>query len=262
MQKSIPCSVNECERTAQRNGMCKGHDQRMKRNGNPGPPTFRRAPGSAAPECQHHDCSSPAASRGWCAAHYQRWYDGRPLDGPIKTFRKEPSGVCNIEGCEDSADSRGWCGPHYQRWYRTGDPGPARRRQYGVILTCSAEGCDRPHRTRGYCDMHYRRWKRGVPTDSKKFLQPPAKMDPNSYAAVHDRIRRTRGPASASPCIECLEPAAQWAYQHNDPSPRFNAAGMPYSTNIGHCYAPMCRSCHGLLDRDLDRREWLLDLEK
>lgn len=260
MTNATPCAVAGCERNAEVNGWCRGHAQRVKRNGHPGSPNFRRAPGSPKAECAHEGCTDPVRSRGWCAAHYQRWYDGRPLDGLIRHYEKTPQGPCSVEGCDETADSRGWCRGHYLRWWKTGSVGEVAFRRYGLIDVCSADGCDRPHRTKGFCDMHYRRLKRGVPVDSRTFLRPPPKMRADSYAAVHDRLRRERGRASEHDCIACGEQASQWAYQHNDPEPLLNAAGMPYSTRINHCYAPMCRSCHGQLDSDHDEREAIFNL--
>ena len=40
----------------------------------------------------------------------------------------------------------------------------------------------------------------------------PAK--PKGYHAAHARVRKIRGPASNYPCIECHEPAAEWAMRH------------------------------------------------
>lgn len=166
--------------------------------------------------------------------------------------------LCSIDGCDDIAKGRGWCNSHYQRWYRTGHPGSAESKRYGLFNGCSAEGCERAHRTGGYCDMHYRRFKRGVRTDSLKFLTPPTEANPNSYAAVHGRLAAQRGPARDHLC-KCGDQASTWAYQHNDPNALTSPGGHPYSTRIFDCYRAMCRSCHGLLDRDLDERLARLD---
>jgi len=159
---------------------------------------------------------------------------------------------CSIEGCDLPRDSRGWCRAHYLRWWRTGDPGPAILPRYGLIPVCTAEGCDREHRTKGFCDMHYRRWRRGVPTDSLRFLKIPAQQVKDSYAGAHRLITRERGRAAEHMC-SCGAHAAQWAYQYNDPEQRRSAIGHPYSMNPD-CYAPMCLSCHNKLDYDLDEQ--------
>ncbi|MBA8806042.1 hypothetical protein FB382_004393 [Nocardioides ginsengisegetis] len=177
------------------------------------------------------------------------------MDGPIAHYVKATPPPCKIDGCDDVSDSRGWCRRHYLRWWRLGDPGPAELRRIGLIETCTADGCDKQHRTKGYCDTHYRRWKRGVPVESKTFKALPKPSDPNSYAAVHARLRATWGPASDYACSTCGEDARHWAYQHNDPHPLRAPNGMPYSTDIFGCYEAMCGPCHGKFDRDLDMRE-------
>ena len=66
----------------------------------------------------------------------------------------------------------------------------------------------------------------------------------------HQRLRRSRGPASRFPCVACDRPAYEWAYQHKNPTPLFSERGEVYSLDFDD-YAPMCRRCH----RDLDYRK-------
>lgn len=255
MSNGTDCSVQGCDRTARSKGWCSGHAQRVRRNGEPGPATFRRSPGSTPEPCTVEGCDLPQDSRGYCKTHYSRWYYGTELHKPVKQPEGRLTPVCAVTGCLDPATGRGWCNRHYQRWWRTGETGPADIPRYGLIKVCSAMGCDRAHRTKGYCDTHYRRWKRGVPVDSKTFRAPPKPMNASSYAAVHMRLAATWGPASDYACCWCGEDAHHWAYQHNDPEALYSATGAPYSLNIGECYEPMCRQCHGRMDNDLDMRE-------
>lgn len=255
MQNGTACSVDGCDRKAGVKGWCRQHYQRVQRNGHPGAATFRRAPNSTPPPCSVDVCDLPAESRGWCPSHYQRWYDGRQVDGPIKVrAAARVSAPCAVDGCDDASTARGWCNSHYQRWWRTGEPGPANLRRYGLVKVCSAEGCEEEHRTQGFCDMHYRRWKRGLRTDSLTFLTPPTPMNPNTYAAVHGRLATRRGKASDHSCFWCGDQAQTWAYQHNDRDALYSPGGHPYSLKLDQCYQPMCRSCHGQFDRDLDAR--------
>lgn len=187
--------------------------------------------------------------------HYNRWRDGRPLDGPVKTYQKSPPLPCKVEGCGDSAKAHGWCNRHYQRWWRTGDPGTADLPRRGLITICSADGCDRDQRTKGWCDMHYRRWKRGLDVTSSTFLAAPSSRREGTYAHAHRLLAKQFGSARRYQCVGCGRPAAQWAYQHNDPAELTSELGMPYSMNIVDCYEPMCLSCHGLLDANLDERQ-------
>lgn len=71
-------------------------------------------------------------------------------------------------------------------------------------------------------------------------------MTSTRYSAVHERMRKSKGPASAHACVECGEPAAHWAYDGSDPEELTDLDhGNPvtYSADLGR-YFPMCRSCH------------------
>lgn len=84
--------------------------------------------------CSIEGCEKPAKARGWCRAHYNRWY-------------KDQTQPCSVEGCNRPRMARGWCDAHYRRWYEEG-------------RTCSVGGCDSPLFGRGWCNMHYSRWRR------------------------------------------------------------------------------------------------------
>jgi hypothetical protein len=142
---------------------------------------------------------------------------------------------------------------HYVRWRSHGDPTivkpPGKPRAKCRI-------CGQPANARELCNAHYLRWLRGV--DPNAPLSGPG--SPNwhdretvTYDAVHERLRRFRGPAKAHACIECGTPAEQWAYQHTDPVPLVSAiepsVGCEYSDDLS-AYAPMCRPCHTALDRE------------
>lgn len=74
-----------------------------------------------------------------------------------------------------------------------------------------------------------------------------------TYKAAHRRIYQVRGPASAYPCIDCGDQAAQWAYDHQDPDELTDVIDRkgtiaPFSLDPMH-YRPLCRSCHARADR-------------
>ena len=54
-----------------------------------------------------------------------------------------------------------------------------------------------------------------------------------SYNAIHDRLRRTFGPAKDHLCVECGEPAHDWTFD------------QPYGfvPDMSR-FSPRCRSCH------------------
>lgn len=80
------------------------------------------------PLCKIEDCPNPSLNRGWCRAHYLRWYKtGDPLkirpgkwDGYVRP-------TCKADGCEVLAHGRGYCISHLKRLDRHGDPFAGRR---------------------------------------------------------------------------------------------------------------------------------------
>lgn len=64
--------------------------------------------------CKEPGCERRHYGRGWCKAHYSRWWNA--LNPP------PDKGPCSIDGCDKPADKRGWCGMHYRRWQRHGSP--------------------------------------------------------------------------------------------------------------------------------------------
>lgn len=120
---------------------------------------------------------------------------------------------------------------------------------------CSIEGCEKPHYARGWCKKHWYRWRRhGDPLAIMK--AEPVYAEHPGYGGVHQSIAAARGPASQHECYRCGEPAAHWAYDHEDPDELTavirNGSGNPtevtYSLDPDH-YWPMCRSCHWYADR-------------
>ena len=129
-----------------------------------------------------------------------------------------PMTECSIDQCQNQAKyaETGWCQTHYHRWWRTGDP-------LGMKQARGATGADSLS------------WK----------------GDDVSYHAAHARVRNARGSASQWPCEECDNPAAQWAYDHQDPNEKsatFGDRTIAYSTDVNR-YRALCRGCHVKLDR-------------
>lgn len=70
------------------------------------------------PTCSATPCERAAVCRGWCNAHYMRWLNGKPVDGPIKPLRSR----CEIDGCDREHRARGYCELHYDRIRNHGSP--------------------------------------------------------------------------------------------------------------------------------------------
>jgi hypothetical protein len=120
--------------------------------------------------------------------------------------------------------------------------------------TCSIDGCNRTHKARGWCGTHYLRWRNhGDPLRVARRSGPDHQDWTGadaSYVAVHHRLRRANGPASAQQCRHCSRRAAEWGYDHADPNERVaDVQGFPcaYSSDLAH-YIPLCKSCHRTLD--------------
>lgn len=152
--------------------------------------------------------------------------------------------ACSIEGCGRSSlkkdhGSRGMCSMHYARWRKHSPDRPR----------CASDGCDKPATGRGMCHKHYAAFWR---TSTREGTFAPADSrdrwaDGVAYRTAHQRVAALRGPAAGHKCIQCGDPARQWAYQHNDPNQLRHANGYPYSL-LPECYEPMCYPCHAVLD--------------
>lgn len=80
--------MDGCDRPVIARGWCKGHWQRWKRTGEPGPADFRTVRLDAV-ACSVDGCERPHEARGWCSTHYVRWrVHGDPLaDVPVTATR-------------------------------------------------------------------------------------------------------------------------------------------------------------------------------
>lgn len=111
---------------------------------------------------------------------------------------------------------------------------------------CVVDGCSDPARTiAGYCGKHNERVRRHGDPDT--VLVPKWTGDQASYSAVHLRLRKWRGRASAHQCIDCGKRAGQWSYGHaRGPGHRECEVG-PYSVDLAD-YDPRCVTCHKKFD--------------
>lgn len=71
-----------------------------------------------------------------------------------------------------------------------------------------------------------------------------------TYGAAHHWVRQARGSASEHQCVDCGDPAREWAYDHTDPDEMSEKQGrltLSYSAKPQH-YQPMCKPCHRRFD--------------
>lgn len=118
-----------------------------------------------------------------------------------------------------------------------------------MSLCCAVSGCDGGvyNIANGWCNKHYVRYWRTGSVDP----QPPELRTDLSYAGAHQRVRRELGKAAGNPCVECGNPATDWAYDRTDPD-----ECIGYQSYSRRCvysqwpefYMPLCRSCHTSLD--------------
>lgn len=88
-----------------------------------------RFSGTSKPRvCSIPDCDSPVKNRGWCNAHYQRWWKtGDPLNIRPAKWDGYVRPTCSVDGCTQLAHGRELCPPHFFRVRRHGDPLAGRR---------------------------------------------------------------------------------------------------------------------------------------
>jgi hypothetical protein len=125
---------------------------------------------------------------------------------------------------------------HYQR----------RRKERGVVQTrkCSIDGCERPFVAKGMCQPHY----------MKQYMGGHS----SAYSAAHQAVRKEFGPASSHVCVLCGGQAKDWGYMgdgESDPCAAQAPRGQWYSTDVTQ-YRPLCRPCHGQLDRTGRRKAY------
>ena len=113
------CTVANCEKSAQKIGLCYAHYRRQRLGQSLETPV--RSWGSKA-ECTVEDCAKPSTVRGMCPAHYRRWRLGEPLDTPLRR-RGGPDATCEVGGCGRRHLAGGLCAMHHQRLRRDGEIG-------------------------------------------------------------------------------------------------------------------------------------------
>lgn len=160
--------------------------------------------------CRVPDCDKPRHCESQlCGMHRTRWNRYKTLDAPAPRAR----GVCRVADCDKQLHGHGLCSMHLSRKKRHGDPLITTPRPVYALaeLNCKWQGED------------------------------------VTYGAAHKRVRTRHGAASLHACIDCGGQAAQWSYNHTDPSERSDAKGRRFSPDSDH-YSPRCVPCHRAFD--------------
>lgn len=108
--------------------------------------------------CTAEGCDRTLRGRGWCHAHWQRWFRGQDVEGtPIKV--SSWAGVtCSVDACDKPVTSLGLCEPHYERQRLGKELTKPFRVRTVVGMVCSIDVCDRPVRSLGWCAIHFDFW--------------------------------------------------------------------------------------------------------
>lgn len=71
--------------------------------------------------CSIPDCEKAVFGRGWCNAHYKKWWR---YGDPLTPHRgRHVEAICAVDGCDDARRGKSeFCNAHYRRNLRHGDP--------------------------------------------------------------------------------------------------------------------------------------------
>ena len=72
--------------------------------------------------CSIEGCERPLKSRGWCGAHYQRWFRYGDPEGNGNIRPRDPAAACSVSECDSPVETSGICNMHRIRAKRHGDP--------------------------------------------------------------------------------------------------------------------------------------------
>src|SRR6478735_765157 len=111
--------------------------------------------------------------------------------------------------------------------------------------------CPRPACRGPLCNLHDHRKRDGRPMDDPIRQHRGFRSATVSYQSAHSRVKRLWGSASQYTCVNCGEPARDWAYDHTDPTELLGESkrnGAVLYSVWEEFYKPMCGPCHGAFD--------------
>jgi len=107
--------------------------------------------------CTVDGCDRPSRKRGWCSAHYGRWWTtGTVPTTPLRVWTEQDG--CAVDGCQREARTNALCKMHYTRQRTHGNP-LIRKHVHGTVAerldayTDRSGGSDACHIWTGYKDV-------------------------------------------------------------------------------------------------------------
>ena len=109
------CSIDQCNKIAEKRGWCGTHYRRWQRHGDP-----EKIVRNFHDGCSVDGCDRRHSAKGMCSLHYGRMWRNGDLT-TVKVARVHEK-FCSIDGCEGKYSAKGYCHMHYLRWKKHGDP--------------------------------------------------------------------------------------------------------------------------------------------
>jgi hypothetical protein len=183
---------------------------------------------------------------GYCRMHEARKERGAPLVPELLIAPKGQRTPCIIKGCKRPRQSKdGYCNGHARQLRETGTVTPSFQPRMKQPEFCSFEGCTGKARSKGYCSAHIRQLRLNGKMVSIRMI-----FDECTYGGAHHRCRAIWGRVQQYACVECGDPAEEWAYDGTDQSELHDTkhdwqlrSYLPYS-RFPEFYMPMCKRCH------------------
>lgn len=158
-----------------------------------------------------NEANVPGSARGWCRAHYKRWYNYGDEKVEAKRLRSWNGEICSVENCEKPVKVNGLCVNHYAVVRRRNNPEAQRLRNKAFKERFRAKqealmGRPRPERCEMCDDVGYGRKPTIV------FDHCHASGKPRGWLC--DRCNKVLGLVKDSP--ELLIKMAEYLKYHND----------------------------------------------
>jgi hypothetical protein len=181
------CTFEGCERKYCAKGLCKVHNNILKKEGSLRPILVpcQKLTLRVTRFCSIEGCGKKHEAKGLCKYHWSKQYYNRP-NGVLR--QRNSSKECSVTDCKNSACSHSYCQKHYYRWRTNGTteliPRSVARKE------CLHKGCDTKKYNGGYCYKHYREFVLKIESKPRgRHKQQKVKCDVDNC----DNFARVRG---------------------------------------------------------------------